>query len=350
MVTDRQRVLVYCANGFQGHAIIAELLRSGWRVRALVRDKARAAPLAAAGAEVCPADLDDAASLRKAHQDADVAVVQLPSGVAPDQTLIQAGNAMAAIRSSGITNVVLNSSVNFPSRSRELPQFAARQQAEQQVLGSSPQVSVIRAPFLLSNLLLPWASQSVAVRGVLAYPVAADVPLCWAAPEDVGQLVSLVIREQFYGHTLYAGARKALRGEELANAFSRALNRIIRYQAMPLDDFEAGVDAAISPGAGKQIGAIFRFIERHPDDRAFVSTPFRAPAGFPSFEPTGETEWVSAHADAFSQASVGRARASSPSLTAKPVPGQPPAAEAGRAWRERRLRFGARILTDERGR
>ena len=80
-----------------------------------------------------------------------------------------------------------------------------------------------------------------------------------------------------------------------------ALNRNIRYIALPLDAFEAGVDAAIGPGVGKQIGAIFRFIDRHPDDRAFVSSPFWASAGFPSFEPTSPAEWVAAHADAFSQ-------------------------------------------------
>jgi len=86
MAAERERVLVYCANGFQGQAIATALLGSDYRVRALVRDKTRAAQLAAAGAEIVLADLGDAPSLRAAHSGVDVAVMQLPSGVAPDVT------------------------------------------------------------------------------------------------------------------------------------------------------------------------------------------------------------------------------------------------------------------------
>jgi len=191
--------------------------------------------------------------------------------------------------------------VDFPSRSDELPQFAAKQQVERQVLDSCAQVSVIRAPFLLSNLLLPWARQSVALSDVLAYPVAGDVALCWAAPEDIGHLASVVIGTRFYGHTVRAGAKDAIRGDELPTAFSKALNRTIRYEPLPLDVFEEGVDEAIGPGVGKQVGAIFRFIDRYADDRSFVSGSFTAPPGFPRFEPMSVVDWVAAHAHAFSQ-------------------------------------------------
>src|SRR5262245_5112483 len=65
--------------------------------------------------------------------------------------------------------------------------------------------SVVHAPFLLSNLRLPWASQSIAHHGVLSYPVADDVALCWAAPDDLGRLIALVIDHDLYGSTINAG-------------------------------------------------------------------------------------------------------------------------------------------------
>jgi uncharacterized protein YbjT (DUF2867 family) len=302
MAPDQQRVLVYCANGFQGQAIVTALLSSGCRVRALIRDEAKAASLATAGAEICQADLDDGPSLRKAHDDIDVAVVQLPSGSPPDAARAEAANALDAIRACGITKIVWNSSVDFPTRSGELPQFAAKRDAERQVLASGLQVTVIRSPFLLSNLLLPWARQSVAAQGVLAYPVAADVSLCWAAPEHIGCLVSMVVGGQLYGHTLHAGAKTAITGDELASVFSAALDRNIRYMPLRLDAFEEGVDAALGPGIGREVGAIFRFIDRHADDRDFVSHPFWVPADFPPVEPTSIAHWVRAHAHAFSHA------------------------------------------------
>jgi hypothetical protein len=76
------RVLVYCANGLQGHPIVRQLLNSGHQVRALVRDRNRAAPLASAGADVVAADLDsdDLANLERTHADIEFVVLMLPSG------------------------------------------------------------------------------------------------------------------------------------------------------------------------------------------------------------------------------------------------------------------------------
>jgi uncharacterized protein YbjT (DUF2867 family) len=297
-----KRVLVYCANGFQGRAITTALLAAGCRACAMVRDEAKAAPLVDAGAEIREADLDDIASLRKAHVGVDVAVVQLPAGVPPDVTVAHGANALEAIADAGVGAIVLNASVHYPRGSDELPHFAATHEVERRILQSGHPVAVVHAPFLLSNLLLPWASHSIATRGVLSYPVADDVALCWAAPDDLGRLTALVIEHGLYGSTLNAGIRRPIRGDELATAFSKALQRSITYSPTPLDVFEAGVDAAIAPGVGKQVGAIFRFIDRHPDDRAFVSTPFALPSHFPPFGPMTVTEWVSANADAFTPA------------------------------------------------
>src|SRR5262245_11167661 len=80
---------------------------------------------------------------------------------------------------------------------------------------------------------------------------------------------------------------RALRGEAPAEAFSRALERKSRYEALPLDAFEAGVDA------------IFRFIQDNPDDLDFVTSSFSAPAEFPSFEPMALEDWVKAHRASF---------------------------------------------------
>ena len=58
------------------------LLKSGHQVRALVRDTNRAAPLAAAGAEIVFADLDsdDLANLQRAHEGIDYVILQLVAG------------------------------------------------------------------------------------------------------------------------------------------------------------------------------------------------------------------------------------------------------------------------------
>ena len=62
----------------------------------------------------------------------------------------------------------------------------------------------------------------------------------------------------------------------------------IRYHSLDLDEFERGIDQALGPGVGKRISAIFRFIERHPDDLEFLARPFVQPAGVPAVDGGGE--------------------------------------------------------------
>jgi uncharacterized protein YbjT (DUF2867 family) len=300
MPAEPKRVLVYCANGFQGRAVVTALLDAGCRVRALVRDTTKAVALARCGAELVRGDLEDPAALRRTHEGVDVVVLQLPAGNRPDVARHQTTQVLTAIRAVGIADIVLNTAVQFPRRIAELPTFLVKQELEQRVLATGARVTIIRPSFLLSNLLLPWATHSIATDGTLRYPIDDDLAVSWTAPQDVGRLAALAIVEGLYGFTILAGGARAVRGASLADAFSRALGRAIRYEALGLDAFEAGVDAALGPGVGKQVGAIFRFIEDHGDDLDFVTTPFSATVGFPAFEPLALEDWVAAHRDALS--------------------------------------------------
>lgn len=68
MHKDRNTVLVTGATGNQGGAVIRELLANGYRVKAMTRNPAGEAAkvLAAQGAEIIQADMDDPGSLEGA--------------------------------------------------------------------------------------------------------------------------------------------------------------------------------------------------------------------------------------------------------------------------------------------
>lgn len=65
-VLPNPSALVTGATGFVGHALVKRLLRRGWRVRVLVRDRARLDPLLADLCEITVGDLDNQAALRDA--------------------------------------------------------------------------------------------------------------------------------------------------------------------------------------------------------------------------------------------------------------------------------------------
>lgn len=295
-------MLVYCANGLQGQPIVRQLLKSGHQVRALVRDVGRAAPLAAEGAEVVSADLnsDNLTSLEGAHAEVELVVLMLPSGSDGPSRRQVGERALKCIRRvDSIKRIIFNASVQYPRHLQELPAFKATKEIEDILRQGRIPVSVIRPTFYLQNLLLPYATFSIAKRSVLAYPVAQEQPLAWVATEDIARLVAHLLEHDQIGASVDAGGQRALDGKELARCFSEGLGRPIRYESLELDGFERGVDQALGPGVGKRVSGIFRFIQGHPDDLEFVSKPFAQANGVPRFESTDVAKWVAAHSQDF---------------------------------------------------
>jgi hypothetical protein len=209
-------------------------------------------------------------------------------------------------RRRSITGIIFNASVQYPQHVEELPPFAAIKEVEDDLRRGTTPFSIVRPTFYLQNLLLPYAALSIAMRDVLQYPVEERQRLAWVSVEDIARLIDHLLRTASMGVSVAAGGRRALDGTELARSFSEGLGRPIRYQSLGLDEFEAGVDQALGAGVGKRVSAIFRFIERHPDDRAFVSQPYAQPQNRPMFEMTNQvTQWVAAHQAEFSAQSTG---------------------------------------------
>jgi uncharacterized protein YbjT (DUF2867 family) len=298
VMSTTNKILVYCANGFLGRAMVPQLLGAGFSVRALVRNVAAAGHLERLGAEVVHADLDDRAGLRDAHRDVDVALVQLPSGDDAATARRRADAALEALGRARIATVVFNASVQSPEHVEELPTFAVRRAFAADLAGVAQNWAVIRPTFCLQNLLLPWVTAAVG-QGAIVYPVPSALKLSWVAAEDVARMTVMVLAERRFGRTIDLGGATALDGDALAAAFADALGRPVRFVSLDLDEFERNVDAALGSRTGKRISAIFRFIERHPSDLAFVTTPFRPAPGFESFTPTPVVEWVRTHAHAF---------------------------------------------------
>jgi uncharacterized protein YbjT (DUF2867 family) len=289
----------------QGRPIVQQLLNSGHQVRALVRDRSRAPALAAAGAEIATADLDvdDLTNLERAHADVDYVVLQLVSGDDGGVRSSKGKRALECIRRTrSIKGVIFNASVQYPRHIGELPSWVATREIDEALRQGSVPVSIVHPTFLLQNLLLPYATYSITTQDVLTYPIAPERAFAWVSSEDIARLIDHLLRHNAMGVTVSAGGKRAIDGNELAQCFSEALGRTITYQSLDLDGFEASLDQALGPGVGKRISAIFRFIERHPDDLAFLAQPFVQPAGVPAFESTDVTHWVASHAGDFNAA------------------------------------------------
>src|SRR3954468_3452725 len=112
-MATRKRIAVFGATGAQGGGLARAILddaEGGFSVRAITRnvDSDKARELAAAGAEVVAADLDDAASVERAMQGAYGAycLTNFWEHFSPDKELAQARTLAQAAKAAGLQHVI----------------------------------------------------------------------------------------------------------------------------------------------------------------------------------------------------------------------------------------------------
>lgn len=195
MTTTDKQVLIFGATGNMGGAAARELLARGWQVRAVSRSpqSEKGQALAASGAQVVQADMDDRASLEAAFAGMTrVFSVQnwTTSGVDGE---IRQGKLVADVaKAAGVTHLVFGSAgVGQPDTG--VPHFDCKVVVERYMrdeLGLP--VTVVRpGPFM--ELMSDKAFfPPLAAWGVMPKIVGWETPLPWTAVTDIGTTIANV--------------------------------------------------------------------------------------------------------------------------------------------------------------
>lgn len=201
---------------------MARLLRArGQHVRALVRDAARAAPLASLGVELCPGDLDRPDSLAPALRD--VERVFLASALDPRQVELQ-GNLVRAASRAGVRRVVKLSGL---ATAFDSPVSSGRwhAQTEREIEASGLPWTFLRPPFFLQNLLR--LAPAVA-RGVLASSAGA-AQIAGVDARDVAAVAAVALeRDTFLGRAVQVTGPAAFSYTDVAKHLSALSGRDVR--------------------------------------------------------------------------------------------------------------------------
>lgn len=232
-------ILVSGARGKQGGAIARELLATGWQVRAMTRypesDGARA--LAALGAQVVQADLNDEASLRRVLSGAwgTVAVQNTwEAGVAGEE---EQGHRFARVaRDVGVQHLVYQS-VASAQRKTGIPHFDNKSRIEDTVrsLEFASHV-IIRPVFFMENLLGPFFKPYID-QGNFAIGLKPDTALQMIAVADIGKygLAAFERAEELNRRELDI-ASDELTPPDTAEILSAVTGRDIKFYQVPIED------------------------------------------------------------------------------------------------------------------
>ena len=276
MDARKKVIAVVGATGAQGGGLVRAILEDkdgGFAVRALTRDakseKARA--LAALGAEVVEADVDDAASLERAFAGAYAAfcVTFFWAHFSPEKEIAEAKAMAQAARKAGLQHVIwstledtrrwvplTDSRMPTLGGKYKVPHFDGKGEADRLFTEAGVPTTFLLTSFYWDNLIHFGMGPKKGPDGTLQFTLPmADRKLPGIAACDIGRAAYGIFKggREYVGKTVgIAGAH--LTGAQMAASLGRALGRDVRYNEVTPEQYRGfGF-----PGAD-DLGNMFQF-------------------------------------------------------------------------------------------
>jgi len=276
-------IAVVGATGAQAGGLARAILADpsgGFSVRALTRDPSKdtAKALADAGAEVVQADIDDEASVTAAFEGAYGAycLTNFWEHFSVDREQAQAGNMARAAAATGIQHAIWSTFEDtrdwvpldddrMPTLQEKykVPHFDSKAGANHFFSDAGVPTTFLYTSFYWENFIFFGMGPARGEDGVLAvtFPLGqAKMPSI--AVEDIGKFAYGIFkdRDRFVGKRIGV-AGDHLSGQDIADAFTRALGEEVRYNDVPADVYRSfGF-----PGAD-DVGNMFQFKRDFEDD------------------------------------------------------------------------------------
>jgi uncharacterized protein YbjT (DUF2867 family) len=282
-MADKKIIAVVGATGAQGGGLVRAILadpKGGLAARALTRnpgsDKAKA--LAAAGAEVVAADLDDRASVERAFKGTYGAfcVTNFWEHFSAEKEVAQAENMARAAKAAGVQHVIWSTLEDtrrwvpltddrMPTLhgKYKVPHFDGKGEADQKFREQGVPTTILLTSFYWENFIYFGTGPKRGTDGKLAltFPLG-DVKMPSISAEDIGKCAYGIFRRgaEFIGKTVGI-AGEHLSGKEMASAMSAALGQEVRYVDVPPEVYRGfGFPAA------DDLGNMFQFKRDFNDD------------------------------------------------------------------------------------
>jgi uncharacterized protein YbjT (DUF2867 family) len=244
------------ASGHTGKVAATRLLAAGKKVRALVRDAAKAKELAAAGAEIVTVDLSDSAGLARALEGASGFYLLSPPDMGATDFISERSKWLGAvagvIKAAKVPHVVLLSSIGA-HQPKGTGIIESLHQGELALRGTGVPSTFVRAGYFVENwaAVLPVAKQD----GVLPSFIKADQAIPQVSSADIGATAAQALLDGPRGERiLELGGPRDLSPNDVAALVSKILGKPIQVVEPPLD---AVVPTFTSFGISNNIASLY---------------------------------------------------------------------------------------------
>ena len=217
-------ILITGATGRTGGQAARDLAARGVPVRALVRDAAKAAPLAAAGVELAVGDAGDAASVRAALRGVSKVAVIFPNGERQLEFEKQIVDLAAEAR---VVHIVKISSMESLPTAHN-PTHRMHWDSEQHIRATGIPWTMVRPSFYMQNFLAN--AYTIKTEGRFHYPFGDTGAATFSDSRDAGAFAAHCLATPGHERQSYdVTSPDKLTFHEVAATFSRELDRKVEY-------------------------------------------------------------------------------------------------------------------------
>ena len=241
------KVLVYGATGDQGLPLIDELLKNGYKVRAASRNPDDFNAYNPSDVEAVKADLFDIESLRNVSKGIDGIAMNLPFVFDKEIAKTWGENITKAGSDEGIKKIVFNTSCYVAPNDNGLAAHDGRRAIEKAMEESGMEYVVIRSMVFMDNLTRFWSKPSITNNNIFAYPCSPELKISWVCLEDVAKfMVASLSNSSMKADKIYVGGPEILLGKDVAEKFSKALDREIIFKSLEPQNFAGAMSKLVT--------------------------------------------------------------------------------------------------------
>jgi uncharacterized protein YbjT (DUF2867 family) len=232
---NNKTIFVTGGTGNQGGAVARNLSQQGFTVKVLTRNpnSAKSLSLKKLNIELVKGDLNNGDTYRNHLRDAYgiFSVQTFENGVDKE---IHQGITLATVGKELDIKHFLYSSVYGAHLNTGIPHIDSKFKIENHIKQTGLPFTIIRPTSLFENFLIPQVKKGI-LNGKLVQPINRDTIQQYIAAEDIGNAAAKIFlnSNEYLGRTIPL-ATEQLTTQEVADTFSKVLNKRIEYKKLPV--------------------------------------------------------------------------------------------------------------------
>lgn len=233
------KVLVFGATGSQQFNVISEGIKKGAEIVAATSSEKSFDKLKQAGATPVLANMKDADKMMEVTKGIDAIAFIIPVSLPnPLDGWQYAKNVIDAAKVNGVKKIVWNVSGFLVPQKIGIAGEDVKLDIRDYLINSGLNYVIIQPSIYMENIMGPFCAPFIKEEKKLAYPTPEIMPIGWIASRDVSAFViEAIYNESLKADSFQISGLENLKGNDLAEQFSKGIGEKIVYYTQPAKEF-----------------------------------------------------------------------------------------------------------------